>query len=267
MPSGKDPDEAARENSGLFKKAIKEAVPMYDYLLSSAIKRFDSSSSFGKKKISEEYLPVIAKIENSVVRGHYVRVLGTTLGVSDETIEEGLQKSSSTFVRPKFENAPDLPGRPTLTRLERIELYLLSLLIQGNTAELLEEFKAHMKASDITYPPVRRITELLLVYMPSHRIFLVKDFADSLPSELLPTFDEAFLWDISGFLGDEERYRREWDKAVYELERLRLRHSIEAIGIKMHDEALPSDQHDRLQQDLRTLTGALASIEKGEEIR
>lgn len=72
LPMGKDPDEAARESPGLLKKAIEDAVPIYDYFLTSALKRFDVTSAYGKKKISDELLPVIAKIDNPVIQNHYI---------------------------------------------------------------------------------------------------------------------------------------------------------------------------------------------------
>lgn len=50
LPSGKDPDEAVREDAAGVKKAIKNAIPIYDYFISSAVKRFDATTAFGKKK-------------------------------------------------------------------------------------------------------------------------------------------------------------------------------------------------------------------------
>src|SRR3989339_1216632 len=56
MPGGKDPDEAAREDEVGLKKALKNAIPIYDYFIESAKKRFDLTSAFGKQKASEELL-------------------------------------------------------------------------------------------------------------------------------------------------------------------------------------------------------------------
>ena len=109
IPSGKDPDDAARENPGLLKKAIKDASPIYDYFLSSALKRFDVATSFGKKKISEEFLPVLAKLENPIVQGHYIRELAIALSLSEDAIQEGLVKLRSSKGRPLTESKADIP--------------------------------------------------------------------------------------------------------------------------------------------------------------
>ena len=110
LPSGKDPDEAVRENASAVKKAIQEAVPIYDYFISSAVKRFDTSSAFGKKKVSEELLPILAKIENPIVQGHYIKKLGNTLDTTEETIMESMRRLSRghglTVPRAENQNAP-----------------------------------------------------------------------------------------------------------------------------------------------------------------
>lgn len=263
MPAGKDPDEAARENPALLKKAIKQAVPIYDYFIASSIKRFDAGSSFGKKKISEELLPVLAKIENPIVQGHYVRAVAAALSLSDETIQDGLVRIRSAKGVVRKAETSDVPGAPELSRMEKMEVYLLALILQGKTVSLFEELSESDMVARISYAPVRRILELLEQFISSHPVFLIKDFADSLPTELASVFDEAFLWDISGFIEDEQRSSREWQKALYETKRLRLRDRIEAISKQLHDHSGRTDgENEQLQQDLTSLTSELSHLEK-----
>lgn len=264
MPSGKDPDEAAREDPVALKKAIKTAVPMYDYFLASAIKRHDVSSSFGKKKISEEMLPILAKIENPIVQGHYIRAVSSALSVSDETIQEGLIKLRNTKGFVKKEVVADLPGVPALSRVEKMELYLLALLFQGKTSQLYAEFIERHAVSDIVYPPARKILELFGAYHSSHPSYTIKDFADSLPAELTGVFDEAFMWDISGFVEDPERFTREWQKALFESQRLRIKTRIEAISKSLHDPLTQSEEQAKiLQEEMAQLSRELSQLEKG----
>lgn len=263
MLSGKDPDEAARENPTLLKKAIKDAEPIYDYFLSSARSRFDGATSFGKRKISDEFLPVLMKIDNPIVQGHYIRKLAESLGLSDETIQEGLTKHRSSQGMPFRDKQPNDTEKQTLTRLEKAEVYLVALLLQGKTKELLDRCTGVLPISNFGYLPVRRIMEHLERFMKEHDAFSVKDFAVSLPEELIPAFDEAFLWDISDFLEDEERFRREWDKAMREVKRAHIRYETEEISRRLRDATVTSDEHDLLQQKLKAYTDQLATLEKG----
>ncbi len=262
MPSGKDPDEAARENPAQLKKALKDAEPMYDYFLSSAVSRFDATSSFGKRKISDEFFPVLIKIDNPIVQGHYIRKLAAGLGLSDEMIQEGLIKHKATVRVPLRNTLPKDTEPRRLTRSEKAEVYLVALLLQGKTKELLEKFITVIPVIKIGYLPIRRIVEKLQSFLGSHATFFAKDFTDDLPDELLPTFDEAFLWDISDFLEDEERFLREWDKAVREVKRATIRSETEEIGRRLRGTDSASDEHDALQQKLKAFTDELATLEK-----
>ncbi|MEK7533303.1 MAG: DNA primase [Patescibacteria group bacterium] len=262
MPSGKDPDEAARENSVQLKKALKDAEPMYDYFLSSALSRFDAVSSFGKRKISDEFLPVLLKIDNPIVQGHYIRKLAVSLGLSEETIQDGLTKHKVSLGSPLRDTLPRGSEKQTLTRLEKAEVYLAALILQGKTKELLATFVEAVPVSGLGYLPVRRIMEYLERFMKEHGTFSARDFAESLPGELTPTFDEAFLWDISDFLEDKERFVREWDKAVREVKRAHIRFETEEISRRLRDAHVTSDEHDALQQKLKAFTEQLATLEK-----
>lgn len=263
MPAGKDPDEAARENPALLKKAIKQAVPIYDYFLSSSMKRFDATSSFGKKKISEELLPVLVKIENPIVQGHYVRAVAAALSLSDETIQDGLVRLRSAKGVVRKTESSEVSGAPELSRMEKMEVYLLALILQGKTVQLFEELSEDGVVANVSYPPVRRILELLAEFISAHPVFLIKDFADSLPTELSSVFDEAFLWDVSAFIEDDQKSSREWQKALKETKRLRLRDRIEAISKQLHDQSGRTDlETEQLQKDLTSLTNELSHLEK-----
>lgn len=263
IPFGKDPDEAAREDSVLFKKALKDASPIYDYFLSSAKARFDVASSFGKRKISEEFIPVLIKIDNPIVQGHYIRKLSEALGVTDETIRESLAKFRVTGSMPLRQKAETASEQPVLSRMEKAEVYVLAMLLQGATGTLFESLVSKVPFTTFQYLPVRRTMEALEQFLRTHPAFVAKDFADSLPVELIPTFDEAFLWDISAILEDDVKFPREWEKALHEVQRSHIRHHMEDISRKLRDSSLSNDQHDALQQELKRYTDEFVALEKG----
>ncbi len=262
MPLGKDPDEAARENPLLLKKALKEAVPIYDYFLSSALKRNDPETAFGKRKISEEFMPTLLKIDNPIVQGHYIRKLSAALATSDETVREGMAKIRiSGSLRGKEKESTT--EAPRLTRVEKAELYVLALLLQGKTSELLPKFLAALPPSAFRSLAVKRIVEHLVQFGATHAMYASKDVAETLPSELVPVFDEAFMWDIALIIDDETRFDAEWHKAISEVRRAQVRQHMEEISKKLRDEQLSSSQHDALQAELKGLVDEFAALEKG----
>ncbi len=249
LPSGKDPDEAARQNPGAFKKAIRAAIPVYDYFISSAMSRFDAATAFGKRKISEELLPILGKIDNAIVQAHYVKKLADSLDVGEETVRDGLEK----LRRKSFPTAPQAPQKLTneRTRPEKLELYLLAFILQGKTTEFYEELKRTVALSDVVQLPVRRILERLAEASKQKQHVVLKSFAASLPPELIETLDEAFLWDIADFVENEEKMNREWGRALYEFRVLVLKRKI---------------QNEKDMEKLKALTSALADLEKKAEI-
>ncbi len=264
LPLGKDPDEAVRTSPGLFRKAVKDAVPVYDYFIASAISRFDIATSYGKRKASDELLPVIAKIENPVVQAHYVKKLAATLDISESSVTDGMHKTTSvSFKKIDTGEAP----KNILTRPEKLETYVLALLLQGKTGEWLEELREHVALEDFVQQAVRTIFINLEKFVRGKRVFLLKDFADSLPTELAPTLDDAYLWDLSDISGDEEKFVREWTVALKELRRSILKRKIREFNRAIQESVRKaSDEGEqeigRLQKEIKECSKVLASLDK-----
>lgn len=257
---GKDPDEIARENPAMLKKSIKEAVPVYDYFFSSAAKRFDIATAFGKKKIGEELLPVLMKIENPIVQNHYVKKLAKSLDVTEETIESSMKQHKSRNEN-KFLPKSEIP-LPTRIRGEKLELYVLALILQGKTIDWMSELMETFKLSDLTIDSVSQIFEKLNDFLNGKKLFLLKDFADGLSSELLPTMDEANLLDVSEFIEDDNKSYHEWDVALKELRRDIIKRKIKSLG-KLLSES-DNESPIEVSNDLNALTTELKLLEKGD---
>jgi DNA primase len=264
LPEGKDPDDAVRANAGNFKKAVKEAVPVYDYFIASAKSRFDIATSYGKRKASDELLPVLAKIENPVVQAHYVKKLAEALDVSETSVTDGMRKATGvTSKRADTDEAP----KKNLSRPEKLETYVLALILQGKTAEWLEELREHVAAGDFAQPAVRTIFSHLETFVRGKRVFLLKDFADSLPQELTPTLDDAYLWDMSELADDEETFVREWTVALKELRRAILKRKMREFNRQIGESARKAGNESertiaRLQKELKDCSLLLAGLDK-----
>jgi DNA primase len=262
IPQGKDPDESVRENAAIFKKAVKDAVPYYDYLIDSALRRFDVTSPYGKKKISDELMPSLSVIENSVVQAHYIKKVAKIMDVGEEVITTSLKKVKSS-IRQKAESATAPSEIHLRTREEKIEIYILAFILQIKTAEYLEELEEHLTFADFTQAAIRQILELLSDYLKQEKVFLIKDFDSAVPKELIPVIDEAFLWDLSELVDNEELAAREWLKALAELRLSVLKRKIRRVTNLL--DALGHEEEEEmvnLQAELASLTGELRVLEK-----
>jgi len=257
IPSGKDPDEAVRSDPVGFKKAVSGAIPIYDFFLSSVQKRYDLTTPSGKKKASGELLPIIFRMTNSIVRGHYVKKLATLIGVSEEYVDDEMRKIKMPFGQ---EQETDKNKKADiLSRQEKIELYTLALLLQGKTRVLWEDLKQNIPLPDFSYTPVVRILEKLESYMTESPDFSITQFVKTLPSELISVLDQAYLWDTSGITDDGEAYGEEWAKTLRELHRTVIRKKIQDINKEVR-----ADEDPTLQERLSELTRELSVLEKSD---
>lgn len=270
LPSGKDPDDAARENPGLLKKAIKDAEPIYDYFLASVKKRFDLNSTFGKRKASEELMPVIAKIDNPIVQNHYVKKIATLLDTSEVAIDDSLERVERGLPREKQAQQGEATAQNTiLSRPDKLEAYLLAMLLQGKTTDLFEDLQEAGLLPEFNNPAILKIIDSLVTYLSPKdgepegaKVFLLRDFADSLPAELLPTLDEACLWDIADFLSDEELFMREWLRTLKDFHKVVLRRKIQDLTKGTQNDSLDSSKSANLQRQLTKLTDTLRGLDK-----
>ncbi len=264
IPGGKDPDEAVRENVGLFKTAVKKAEPIYDYLIRSVVKRFDATSAFGKKKISEELSPILSRIDNPVVRAHYVKKTAETLDITEDIVESEMIRAVKQSVIFRADSKQEKTMQKDVRdSIDTMEIYLLAMILQTNTRDMLEEL-VQLGTDGIHQPAVRRIVTLLHEYMSKTATFFIRDFADTLPNEFVKIFDEAFLWDLSDSAGNEEETAREWTWALMQYQRLRIKNELKILTSTMTD--APEDADQATVSRIRELTEQLRTLEKSQVV-
>lgn len=90
----KDPGEVVVASMELWKKSINEAVPYFDWLLETLIKKYGRETSVQKKKIAREILPLLAKISNDIEKSHWIKITANKLEVGEQNIIDALDKIS-----------------------------------------------------------------------------------------------------------------------------------------------------------------------------
>ncbi len=89
--AGKDPDEAVRKNPELWRQAIRDAVPVVDWLYRNAFRQHDASRPDGKKLIAQDLLAEFQRIPDPVERDAWVNRLAKDLAVAVEALREALK--------------------------------------------------------------------------------------------------------------------------------------------------------------------------------
>lgn len=252
IPGGKDPSESLTTSPGEFKKALKEAIPIYDYLLEKISQKHNPKSVNGKQAIVDFLLPLLTMISNEVVKEHYFRKLSTTLDTTYESILKEVQRRQKSQQEEKV-YVPKTVRRP---REEMMEEYLLALIIQSDETKQLFDISHEIVGA---YLPdsraAQKILRLLSDYFKNHTEFQTKTFGQFLPSELLETYNKVSLLPLNEFKNEEAKMI-EVKKIAFDLREKLLRSKLQEI-LKQIKHEENEDSLFNLREELEAVTAKL----------
>lgn len=254
----KDPDEAARANPEFLKGQIKRAQSIFDFYIQSALKRFDTKTAWGKKKVVDDVAPILAGIEDEILRSHYVKELVSCLGVDEEAILEKVNRTQPVIGREK-DDYQQFRQEQKKDRRQVLLDYLFSVCFQeGRYRELLSREWQGI----IDNPGLNRLVGKLEQYLADHDQFESKEFAKNLPEELMTIFNNFFVYPLPQKLADPQFQDREIAQIKKELKLLSLREQRKQLSIKINqaekkgqDEEIEklSNRIDKIDQDIKQL--------------
>jgi DNA primase len=99
IEGGKDPDEIARRSASEWRKTVDNSVDVYDFVITRSLAKYGSGTPGDIKKILDEVVPFLAKIENMVVREVWGKRLAEKIGVSNSSVTEEVGKAMSGRTR------------------------------------------------------------------------------------------------------------------------------------------------------------------------
>ena len=160
MPVGKDPDDLLRHAPERWEELIATAQPVIDYMIAQQLKSVDLSDGAQKTQAVTDILPMIAELEATVLRDHYLQKVARLLQLDERTLAHELvqvisRPAPAPLVPPEPEPPFDgfeLPYDPEVEALfapratpseppaDNLEAYLLFLLLE--VPELLEVAEA-----------------------------------------------------------------------------------------------------------------------------
>ncbi len=265
VKGGKDPDEVAQKKPKLWQEQVKKAVPIYDYFLDSAFARFEVRTAEGKRKISLELTPILAKISNKVVQSHYLRHLADRLRVEEEAVVAEVTR----FITEESAKSPlkrkDYEKVEKMNRREILEEHLLALTFQSENWSSLRKKKVQKL---IKTPRFRGTVETLGRYFKRYKTIDSQRFAKMLPAELKETFDKLYLLEIADLIEDKEKFKKEIARTEKGLEALDLRERLREIGNQIGElekEKKPTktekDKLKKLDEQFRDLSTELFRLE------
>ncbi|MBI2611650.1 DNA primase [Candidatus Gottesmanbacteria bacterium] len=249
---GKDPDECIQKSPSLWKRSINNAVNIYDFILDKAFQTYDPNDSVSKKKIGDEVVPFIAKIENPIVYSHYQRLLAKKLDISEEAVGSLIDRQKS---KKEIQHSSPIVAdkRP---RKDLLDDFLLTLILGSiDPKKSLEEVSTIIEPEDFSQPSIAIIIEELKKYFLKHDKLDIKIFGKVLTAEIAPTFDRAYLLEIDSSVSDETHFTNLLKKTAKEIKKISLRRRINNLSTNLRQ------GEDNLKK-LQTLIQKIALLDK-----
>lgn len=136
LPDGLDPDELVLSDRERWDRLVANAVPVVDYFVNLTIAQADLTSAKGKRIAADRLLSILASIENSVERSHYLQRVAQLLRVDERTLSFDLDhlRKSTVFkahqaAGQRTQSNPDEPeqaGNPKADLTQRCLALLLT---------------------------------------------------------------------------------------------------------------------------------------------
>lgn len=240
VEGGKDPADACLKDGEVWKQAVKEATPIYDYYLDSVSKRFNIKEATSKKNILAELLPIWKKINDPITKEHYIQKLAAMLQVKEDFIREEIDKyRESLGEKPVFNQEVN---RPQAVKVEAVaknrqmllEEYLIALMLKIPPEHT---FVPSFPETLFTTEELKQIYVLLVIFLDSisfkGKSFKIAEFVKTLPPDLVTVVDRLYLVQIDDKLETATSFQKEVETVVAELKKMLIKSSLEKLSLKI----------------------------------
>jgi DNA primase len=129
IPSGKDPDELIKQDPNIWKRTIEQPKYALDWLIERYEQLLDTKSAEGKRKFSDVLLPVVRRLQDSVEQDHYLQLIASKIGVSQEALTSKFSKTASDEApRQQRTRSQPAPFDPVSIESTKLEQHFLALM-------------------------------------------------------------------------------------------------------------------------------------------
>lgn len=226
LTTAKDPNECIQKDSSLWISAVKQAVPIYDFYLDSTLKKYQAEEAEGKKKITDDLLPILSHIQNLVVRDFYLKKLAAKLNVDHEILQMEAQRIAKEEKLP-ISTTKVVSRPPEKNRRDLLEEYLVAMVLQNETPKIWEK----QLATVLDYfknGATKKILQKALDYIKISQKWEIKKFVRELSSELMNLTDKLFLLDLKS--KTPEKQKEELEEIAREIELFYLKDKLMKLG-------------------------------------
>jgi len=220
IPSGKDPDELARENPKAWREATKSSISVYEFFLRSALKNFDSQTPEGKSKIIDQLAPIFGNISHLVEQDFYIKKLAELLEVKENVVKADILKfkDKGRLVNAKDDQKEVKPNQTNKSQQQKLEELLVFLLLRFDNDQVVTKAQ-ELAQLGVSNSGLKVILEKLSKIKEK---FDLAKFSQSLPEDLQSLLSEIYLTPEYVSALEEMKIEKEWQNSIKNLQELNI---------------------------------------------
>ena len=238
LPAGHDPDSYIGEvGSEKFLQELKNATPFVESYIVNAVNAGDLSSPAGKMEVVNRVLPILVKIQNSVERTEWVRVLTERAAVDDKALLAEL-KNAMKQDRPALKPEQESGNRKSK---QSPELFLVHLMLADKNLAL--KIKGSVPAEEFEDPTLRQIAGLFHELIDEGRDLRVDSAIDRIEESETKTLLSKIGVDPIPF----DNLERAANDCIHEIKKRSLDKKIGEVT-KQYNDAYDAGESDRTRK-------------------
>ncbi|MFW6109925.1 MAG: DNA primase [Patescibacteria group bacterium] len=196
----KDPDECVRNDLQAWEEVLANPVSVYDFYFRLAQDKYDQYDPVGKKKISQELLPIIRDIPDAIEQAHYIEKLAKLLSVDKTVVRQALEKRnqpSGQADRGRQDPVDRVLNASANHGYPEKEYYMLRLLLLGSLSHV-KSIVHRLGRKDFSHRALREFFSILKKYIQATEDFQISEFRDKIENneDLLNILERLVFFEL-----------------------------------------------------------------------
>ncbi len=157
LPKGEDPASMILKDPEIFKTALKNSKHVVEFALEQILSKGLKDRELGKA-VNAEVLPLVASIESSIDRAHFIKVISNKTFISEENIQEDLSKTKPLDIQ---ENSPIVEPKP-LTEVSQEDKVLYETVKRLAGIALMDREQLNISSETGASSVIQEVQRILL---------------------------------------------------------------------------------------------------------
>lgn len=237
---------------------ISNSIDINDFLLALLYRKYDYSTATGKRKVIDDFKEYYQKIENDILKNHYIRKLSEDLELEELVVRKTLTSASQVQPQPY----------PSTTKIAQIstdqnnglskemeaskEFLFLSLLLKSGV-DTYQPIVLKFADDCLSNQVFREFYRNLKSYLKENGGKLnISNFSKSLPETENQLLENLMLFELKGDLNSTEKINQELEKLSNSLKEAYKKSRIKVLSdqIKKAEKEKNLDQVKILMEEL-----------------